>query len=104
MAKYGDPFYVAVTEGNLSGEITSCDVMKAELDHESAVIAGMVDDCREHGGAEQLYICIPIGRVWAADYSNDGDSEGPYEDVRTDVAETQIERMARAAIALGGTK
>lgn len=102
MPKYRDPFYVAVVESNLDGEITSCDVMASEMDHEDALIAGIRDDVEEYGTANHLYICIPIGRVWARDYdpANWDESKHDY-DVVVDVADTDLERMARAAIALG---
>jgi hypothetical protein len=102
MPKYGDPFYVAVVEGNLDGKITSCDVMTSEMDYEDALIAGIRDDVQEFGAANHLYICVPIGRIWARDYdpANWDESKHDY-DVVVDVAKTEIERMARAAIAMG---
>jgi hypothetical protein len=100
---YSEPFILVMYEGNLNGEMDENDLsMVVPRTDEATAIASMCESVRDHGGAEQLYMCIPIGRVWAADFNQDDDSEGPYEDIRVDIAETQLERMARAAAAMGG--
>jgi len=103
---YGDAFLLTVTEGNLNGEMDNNDLgMLTALKHETNFIKSVAGDVEEYGGAELVYVCIPVARVWAIDDNNEDDRDRcePYP-IAIEHADTQIERMARAAAAMGSGK
>jgi hypothetical protein len=100
---YGNPFLLHVVEGNLNGAIETSDFEGPyKIGHERTFVAAAKDQVQEYGGGITLYACIPIGRVWTDDPGADDDStNAPDRVVTVDMADTVIERMARAADAMG---
>lgn len=101
--RYGDAFVMSVTEGNLEGTVETEDLgLVHQVSHERELVRHVQNEVQEYGGAQQLYICIPIARVWTDDLGDEDDStHAPNRVVSTERAETDLERMARAAIAMG---
>lgn len=101
--KYGDPFLVSVTEGHLDGVLRHADLMEVGSPaHEEEFLDGMRSDAEVNGATNHLYICIPIGRVAAKMPARAVDDGEDYTyDTEEEVAGGEIERMMRAAIAMG---
>lgn len=100
---YGDPFLLQVSEGNLNGRMGNEDYGLFETtDQEENFFLHACDECQDYGMASTIYVCIPIGRVWTDDPGDPNDStKAPNRVVHIDRAKTELERMARAAIAMG---
>lgn len=104
MVKYGEPFLLQVTESNLDGKLTSEDLgMLRDPAHEENFTLGDVKaEIQEYGGGAQVYLCIPLSRVWTDDGGDDNDStDAPNRVVNVDRPTTVIEVMARVAAAVG---
>lgn len=100
---YGDPFLLQVDDGNLSGRMTSEDYGCFEaIDQEVNFIRQVREEVQEFGCSSHIYVCIPIARVWTDDPGDPNDStNAPNRVVVIEHASTDLERMARAAIAMG---
>jgi hypothetical protein len=102
---YGDPMLISVWESNLNRAFETADIDNfSSVEFEPTVVAGMRAEVQTYGGAQLLYLCIPIGRVHTDDPGHDDDAtNAPHRVVTADV-DDQFVRMANAAAAMGVTK
>lgn len=100
--EYGDPFLAMVTEGNLDGRMSPEDVgLIRRVDLEADAVSYAKAEVADYGGAQQIYLCIPIGRIWTDDPARDETAEWSSYHVQAELTETVFERMAAAALAMG---
>lgn len=100
--KEGEPFIMAVMEGNTDGtvDVINNNMGASAVDKETSFVRGLTEDVQDHGGSMRVYLCVPIGRIWTDDDGDpDNSTNAPDRVVTVDMTEAGIERM----VAIGAT-
>lgn len=98
---FGDPFLFSVGDTNLDGKMDDFAVDGHlgvfPVADEAMLRTAVNEDVSTHGGSCRVFVCIPIAHVWA----NENDADGEERKVNVEWADNELEKMARAAIAMG---